>query len=92
MEEYYRSRPRAEPTTPPPTPTDSTTASPTTASASVMSEFDRFRLSRITEDSEEGWASELRRYLKEIPADVTKDTDIVAWWQVLYSILIYFAS
>lgn len=53
---------------------------------SVLSEFDRFRLGRVTLDSEEGWASELRRYLKELPADVTKDTDIIGWWQVRLSI------
>jgi hypothetical protein len=53
-----------------------------TQDESVLSEFDRFRLGRVTRDSEEGWASELRRYLKELPADVTKDTDIIEWWQV----------
>jgi len=30
----------------------------------------------------EGWASELWRYLKDLPTDVTKDTDIIEWWQV----------
>jgi len=58
---------------------------PPTQGESVLSEFDRFRLGRVTRDSEEGWASELRRYLKELPADVTKDTDIVKWWQVWLS-------
>jgi hypothetical protein len=53
-----------------------------TQGESVLSEFDRFRLGRVTRDSDEGWSSELRRYLKELPADVTKDTDIVEWWQV----------
>jgi hypothetical protein len=48
----------------------------------VLSEFDRFRLGRVTRDNEEGWAPELRRYLKELPADVTRDTDIIEWWQV----------
>lgn len=51
-------------------------------SPSLGSEFDRYRQTLIAKDDEEGWASELRRYLKEMPADVTKDTDIVEWWQV----------
>jgi hypothetical protein len=25
---------------------------------------------------------ELRRYLKDVPEDVTRDTDIVEWWSV----------
>jgi len=58
-----------------------------TQGESVLSEFDRFRLGRVTRDSEEGWASELRRYLKELPADVTKDTDIIKWWQVRMVVL-----
>jgi hypothetical protein len=36
---------------------------------------------------DEGWQAELRRYLKDLPADVTKDTDIVKWWQVCDSML-----
>jgi hypothetical protein len=55
----------------------------------VLSEFDRFRLAHVTRDNEEGWASELRRYLKELPADVTKDTDIVKWWQVHCSVVLF---
>jgi hypothetical protein len=48
----------------------------------ILSEYDRYRQSLIQKDDNEGWASELRRYLKDRPADVTKDTDIVHWWQV----------
>ncbi|KAN0111926.1 hypothetical protein V8E52_008016 [Russula decolorans] len=29
-----------------------------------------------------GWEAEIRRYLKDLPANVTKDTNIVEWWQV----------
>jgi hypothetical protein len=32
-------------------------------------------------DDKEGWALELRQYLKDRPANVKKDTDIVQWWQ-----------
>jgi hypothetical protein len=87
MEEYYKSRPRAEPATGTVTPADSIGAS--SAAETVMSDFDLFRLKRITKDNEEGWTSELRRYLKDIPEDVTKDMDIVKWWQVCYSIFTY---
>ena len=56
-----------------------------TQGESVLSEFDQYCLGRVTRDSKEGWASELRRYLKDLPANVTKDTDIIEWWQVWLS-------
>jgi hypothetical protein len=34
-----------------------------------------------------GWKEELRRYLHDMPADVTKNTDIIAWWAVSAFIL-----
>ncbi|KAF5378162.1 hypothetical protein D9615_007596 [Tricholomella constricta] len=46
---------------------------------SFLSEFDRHRLTLLTDETD-NWQSELRRYLKDVPADVTRDTDIVAWW------------
>ena len=47
------------------------------------SEFDRHRQKLIAASAKnEGWAAELRRYLKDIAANVTKDTDIVQWWSV----------
>jgi hypothetical protein len=49
---------------------------------SIASEFDRHRLTLVSEEQEEGWQAEIRRYLKDLPANVTKDTNIVAWWQV----------
>jgi hypothetical protein len=55
---------------------------------SVISEFDRHRLALLSnQDEDEGWQSEMRRYLKDLPADVTKDTDIVKWWEVCMSIV-----
>jgi hypothetical protein len=65
--------------TPAATPDTSDTSSSTT---SFLSEFDRHRQSLLMQEEDEGWAAELRRYLKDVPADVTKDTDIVKWWQV----------
>ncbi|KAG6913201.1 hypothetical protein DXG01_008819, partial [Tephrocybe rancida] len=29
----------------------------------------------------EGWQAELRRYLKDVPVDISRDTDIVEYWQ-----------
>jgi hypothetical protein len=51
--------------------------------APVVSEFDKLRETLITDDMEEGWASELRRYLSTMQREVSKDTDLVEWWQVL---------
>ena len=50
---------------------------------SMASEYDRLRHSRLLSQGwEEGWEAELHKYLKDYPADVTKDTDLVQWWQV----------
>ena len=50
---------------------------------SVLSEFDRHRLALLANQTQdEGWLSEKCRYLEDLPANVTKDTDIVEWWQV----------
>ena len=50
-------------------------------SDSILSDFDRHRLTLLS-GQEEGWGAELCRYLKDMPANVTKETDIVEWWQV----------
>jgi hypothetical protein len=49
---------------------------------SLSSEFNRYCQTLIAKDDNKGWAAKLWCYLKEMPADVTKDTDIVEWWQV----------
>jgi hypothetical protein len=77
MEDYWKTRPRAPIVT---TPT-ATPDSPSTTT-SFLSEFNRHRQNLLTQEEDEGWAAELRRYLKDVPADVTKETDIVEWWQV----------
>ena len=76
MERYYnlKNQPNTNPT---PTP-----SIPLTDNDSVLSEFDRHHLTLLLGQEGEGWQAELRRYLKDMPADVTKDTDIVKWWQV----------
>ena len=50
---------------------------------SILSEFDHHQLVLLQgQEEDEGWQAELQRYLKDLPSDVTKDTDVVEWWQV----------
>lgn len=81
--EYWNNRPRAtraNDSNGSPSPTGSLQE----GSESLLSEYDRHRLMLISEEVDEEWAAELRRYLKEVPADVTRETDIVKWWSVSY--------
>ena len=85
MEKYWKNHPRAPPTLTATTTTGNTESA--TAAASVLSDFDRYRLTLLAADEAEGWEAELRRYLKDMPADVTPETDIILWWQVRKFIL-----
>ena len=79
MERYWKTRPAVSPTAP--AASTSSVAQPN--EASILSEFDRHCLALLSsQDEDEGWQPEMRRYLKDLPADVMKDTDIVKWWQV----------
>jgi hypothetical protein len=49
---------------------------------SFQSEFDKHRRTLFSEGVDEEGHLELRRYLRDMPMDVTRDTDIVAWWSV----------
>ena len=66
-----------------PTATDADSAT----TASVLSDYDRYCQTLVDTEDNTGWEAELRHYLKDMPADVTAETDIVKWWQVhmLYS-------
>ena len=77
MAEYYNNRPSVAP------------ASVTSNSepSIALSEFDKHRESLLSNDIEEGWAAELRSYLKTIHLDMKKDSDIVEWWQVRFFFL-----
>jgi hypothetical protein len=55
---------------------------PPSTGVHILSEFDKHRMTLLSNDAEEGWASELRRYLSTMQWDVKKDTDIIDWWQV----------
>src|ERR1700678_3879129 len=69
-----------------------TTELPETNNDSILSDFDRHQLALLAiqdSDSDSGWQPELWRYLKDLPANVTKDTNIIEWWQVCSSPMSY---
>jgi hypothetical protein len=68
--------------------TSDATAGNTQSSASVLSDYDRYRRTLLATECD-GWEAELRRYLKDMPADVSPETDIVEWWQVCLVILLH---
>ena len=68
---------------PPATPQQTNPAGPT-AEGRILSEYNKHCESLLTDDAVEGWASELRRYLCTMQREVTKETDLVKWWQVSY--------
>ena len=76
MAEYYKNRPTSTAVT-------VNIESGDENSAIEMSDFDKHRNTLLMDDAEEGWASELRRYLGTMQRDVKKDTDLVEWWQVM---------
>jgi len=78
MIKYYKTRPTTE------DPNISGDEDLTHPNYNDLSEFDKHRESLLSDDLEEGWASELRRYLGTMQRNVKKDTDIVEWWQVSF--------
>ena len=86
MYKYYQSRPST-------VNRSAQTQATTSSETATLSEFDKHRETLLSEDMEEGWASELRRYLGTMQQDVTKQTDIVEWWQVsklkLLNLIVY---
>src|SRR5258707_2980644 len=92
MDEYYKTWLRAKPAQPPSTPIG---VDGEHAPVKVLSsKYDHYRQSLLEMDDREGWSSELRCYLNDRPDDVTKDTDIIKWWQdyaVLFPTLTWIA-
>jgi hypothetical protein len=77
MEHYWNTRKQTTP------PTNRTNDIIQHDENSILSDFDRHRLTLIANQTEgEGWQSEKARYLGDLPANVTKETDILEWWQV----------
>jgi hypothetical protein len=64
----------------------STLATPET----LGSEFDHHRRTLVEKAAYEqhsGWAAELRRYLNDIPDNISKDSNIIQWWSVSRSFI-----
>jgi len=53
-------------------------------SESLLSKYDQHCLMLISQEVDKEWAAELWHYLKEVPTDITQETDIVKWWSVSY--------
>jgi hAT family protein len=79
MDKYYKMRLRAKPAQPPPTPIS--VDGECTPVKVLSSKYDHYHQSLLKTDDREGWSSELRYYLNDRLGDVTKDTDIIKWWQ-----------
>lgn len=89
MESYHSTNRQVTPT---PTPTPTSTPAPPDSNASD-DEYDRLRRGLLTKAIQnEGWRSELRRYLDDMPSEVTKDTDVVEWWSVSTLLNLFFLS
>ena len=52
---------------------------------SITSKFDWHCLSLMSQEKHEGWEAESHWYLKELPTNVRKDSDILQWWQVCFT-------
>jgi hypothetical protein len=81
MEYYWNNRPKKTSQTPEATDLDNPTTRKKTA---FRTEYQKHRQRLIEQASavEEGWAAELRRYLKDVHTDVDEDTDLIKFWQV----------
>jgi hypothetical protein len=65
------------------TPTPSTSTSVNASlDTSILSDYNQYWQTLVANEHNKGWAAELWCYLKPMPVDVTKDTDIIEWWQV----------
>jgi hypothetical protein len=89
MAQYYNDRPAVLPQQ---QTTGCLSAETTTTQAHVLSEFDRLRATLLKDDMDDGWAAELRRYLGAGERDVTKDIDLVEWWEVRGNLLLRVAN
>ena len=90
MEEYWQPEQETDTES---SSTDETTAKPKSKHNNTLrSEFDRHQQMLIKQSQQHdssGWAAELRCYLSDLPSDVTRKTDVVAWWAVHLILLNY---
>ena len=89
MAEYYKNRPSATALdmSGSQVVADDSDGAATSTDMVYISEYDKQLETLLSDDLEEGWASELRRYLGIVDCDVKKDADLVEWWQVSYLFL-----
>lgn len=87
MARYYNTRPIAIPAQ-----RDPGTQNSNDDEASGLSEFDKHRQTLLTADTDEGWAAELRRYTSTMQREVTKNTDLVEWWQVRNCLILFLVA
>ncbi|KAG6813472.1 hypothetical protein H0H87_009119 [Tephrocybe sp. NHM501043] len=71
MRTYWATRPQAATATVP----------KTQPAMIIVDDFDLHRQTLLTRKDSEGWQAELCQYLKDVPADISRDTDIVEYWQ-----------
>lgn len=86
MEKYWKNQFQAPPIV---LPTEDATSGNTglAAGASVLSDYERYCHTLLANmELCNGWEAELHCYLKDMPADVSPETDIVEWWQVCSTI------
>ena len=90
MEEYWDTQPMNE------TCTSDQLPDQDSSQCVLESEYDHHRRKLAVEMAmsadNSGWKAELRYYLNDIPLDVSKDMDIVVWWAVWLSILVFLFS
>jgi hypothetical protein len=90
MAQYWKTHPKAPtaPGAPPPATTAGASTLPGNVIAgSVQLKYDRHRDALMaqkdnSDNLDGGWQAELRRYLSDTTYGVTKETDIIEWWQV----------
>ena len=89
MEEYWQPEPESDTE---PSSADETTAKPKPKRNNTLrSEFDHHRQMLVEQSRQRdsgGWAAELRRYLSDLPPNVTRKTDVVTWWAVRLALLL----
>lgn len=63
-------------------PTASSSPADSSQRTSIWHDFDKHRLTLLSKGVHKEGQMKLRRYLNEVPMDVTQDTDIIEWWLV----------
>jgi hypothetical protein len=60
----------------------------TDSAGSILTDYDQYHHTLLSTNEYNTWEAELRCYLKDLPADVSAETDIVEWWQVCLVIFV----